>query len=68
MLLLGGLEAFEEDLERQEDEKEERVAAEEERRVQISGKTRSRLNKLIGRKRAEANQASRGGSNERVTL
>ena len=50
----------------EEDEKEERIAAEVERRLDISSKTRSRLNKLIDRKKSEANKSLRGGSREKV--
>ena len=62
----GGLEAFEDKLKVEEDEKEERIAAEVERRLDISSKTRSRLNKLIDRKKSEANKALPGGSREKV--
>merc|ERR1712190_409206 len=49
----GGLEAFEENLRREEEEKEELKRKEEERRQEISTKTRNNLSRLLDRKRAE---------------
>ena len=55
-LILGGLEAFEEKLRKEEEEKEAAKRREEERRAEISKKTRSRLSELLDRKRAEVLQ------------
>ena len=52
-LLVGGLDAFEEKLRREEEEREAAKRREEERRAEISKKTRSRLSELLDRKRAE---------------
>ena len=52
----GGLDAFEEKLRREEEEKEAAKRREEERRQEISKKTRSRLSELLDRKRAEVLQ------------
>ena len=49
----GGLEAFEEKLRLEEEEKEAAKQQEVERRQEISKKTRSRLSELLDRKRAE---------------
>ena len=49
----GGLEAFEENLRREEEEKEELKRKEQERRQEISTKTRNNLSRLLDRKRAE---------------
>ena len=49
----GGLEAFEENLRREEEAKEEKKRKEEERRLEISQKTRNNLSRLLDRKRAE---------------
>ena len=49
----GGLEAFEEKLRLEEEEREAAKRREEERRKEISKKTRSRLSELLDRKRAE---------------
>jgi hypothetical protein len=49
----GGLEAFEENLRREEEEKEAIKRKEEERRLEISTKTRNNLSRLLDRKRAE---------------
>ena len=51
--VLGGLEAFEEKLRLEEEERENAKRREEERRKEISKKTRSRLSELLDRKRAE---------------
>ena len=60
--LLGGLEAFEDRLQAEEAEKEKEIQEENDRRVNISSKTRSRLNQLLDRKRAEAApHQTRGG-------
>ena len=53
---VGGLDAFEEKLRREEEEREAAKKAEEERRAEISKKTRSRLSELLDRKRAEVLQ------------
>ena len=50
---LGGLEAFEEKLRLEEEEKEAAKQRELDRRQEISKKTRSRLSELLDRKRAE---------------
>lgn len=42
LTFLGGLEAFEDRLEKEEEEKEEQRQKEEERRLNISSKTRNR--------------------------
>ena len=52
-LFSGGLEAFEEKLRLEEEEKEDAKQREVERRQEISKKTRSRLSELLDRKRAE---------------
>ena len=49
----GGLEAFEEKLRLEEEEKEAAKQRELDRRQEISKKTRSRLSELLDRKRAE---------------
>ena len=60
--LSGGLEAFEDRLQEEEAEKEKEIQEENDRRVNISSKTRSRLNQLLDRKRAEAApHQTRGG-------
>ena len=56
LFTVGGLEAFEEKLQREEEEKEAAKRREEERRAEISKKTRSRLSELLDRKRAEVLQ------------
>ena len=53
---VGGLDAFEENLRREEEEREAAKRREEERRAEISKKTRSRLSELLDRKRAEVLQ------------
>ena len=50
----GGLEAYEENLRREEEAKEEAKRKEKERRLEISQTTRNRLSKLLDRKRAES--------------
>ena len=52
-LFSGGLEAFEEKLRLEEEEKEAVKQREVERVQEISKKTRSRLSELLDRKRAE---------------
>ena len=47
------MEAFEENLRREEEEREAVKRKEEERRLEISQLTRNRLSKLLDRKRAE---------------
>ena len=54
VLVPGGLEAFEENLRREEEEKEAIKQKEEERRKEISTKTRNNLSRLLDRKRAES--------------
>lgn len=49
----GGLEAFEDNLRREEEDRAAAKRKEEERRLDISKKTRNRLSKLLDRKRAE---------------
>ena len=51
--MIGGLEAFEDNLRKEEEEREAAKRKEEERRLEISQKTRNRLSKLLDRKRAE---------------
>ena len=50
----GGLEAFEENLRKEEEAKQAKIEQEKQRRLEISTKTRNRLTKLLDRKRAEA--------------
>ena len=58
----GGLEEFEDRLQAEEDEKEKEIQEENDRRVNISSKTRNRLTSLLDRKRAEAApHQTRGG-------
>ena len=53
LFFTGGLEAFEENLRLEEEEREAVKRREEERRQEISTKTRNRLSKLLNRKIAE---------------
>lgn len=53
ILLPGGIEAFEEQLKKEEEAKEAKRKEDEQRRHEISQKTRTRLTKLLDRKRAE---------------
>ena len=52
----GGLEAFEQKLQLEEEEREAAKRREEERRAEISKKTRNRLSELLARKRDEVLQ------------
>ena len=51
---LGGIDEFEEKIRQEEEAKKESIRVEEERRQEITTKTRSRLTKLLDKKRAEA--------------
>ena len=61
---VGGIEAFEEQLQAEENAKEEKRQEAKDRKNQISSKTRSRLNQLLGRKKAEESSRLQGSEPE----
>ena len=66
---LGGVDAFEDKLKAEEEAVEDAKEEEQQRRTQISSKTRNRLSKLLDRKRVEAGSSStRGRQGERSVI
>eukprot|EP00094_Tigriopus_californicus_P004624 TCALIF_04451-PA protein Name:"Similar to CHIA Acidic mammalian chitinase (Bos taurus)" AED:0.30 eAED:0.30 QI:0/0.73/0.65/0.9/0.89/0.85/20/288/2866 len=61
----GGLEAFENQLRKEEEHKEELIEQEQTRKTDISSQTRNRLNQLLERKRAESNKKLEGGQDDK---